>query len=104
MPTYSYECSKGHQFEVVQRMTDAPLKRCRVCRAKAQRLILASTFILKGAGWYSDGYSGKGSAGGSSEPSSARAGATSESSSSTSESSSKPSSGKGPSSSAAAAS
>jgi putative FmdB family regulatory protein len=56
MPTYEYECSKGHQFEVEQSMSEAPLKRCRVCRSKAKRLISASNFILKGGGWYSDGY------------------------------------------------
>ena len=56
MPTYEYECSKGHRFEVEQSMKDPALKRCKVCRAKAQRLISASNFILKGGGWYSDGY------------------------------------------------
>ena len=56
MPTYEYECSKGHQFEVEQSMSEAPLKRCRVCRSKVKRLISASNFILKGGGWYSDGY------------------------------------------------
>ena len=64
MPTYEYECTKGHTFEVVQRITDEPLKRCKVCRAKAQRLISASNFILKGGGWYSDGYSSSKSGGG----------------------------------------
>ena len=56
MPTYEYECSKGHRFEVEQSMRDPALKRCKMCRAKAQRLISASAFILKGGGWYSDGY------------------------------------------------
>jgi len=61
MPTYEYECTKGHTFEVVQRITEEPLKRCNVCRAKAHRLISAPRFILKGGGWYSDGYSSSGS-------------------------------------------
>jgi putative FmdB family regulatory protein len=56
MPTYEYECTKGHRFEVEQSMRDPALKRCKVCRSKAQRLISASSFILKGGGWYSDGY------------------------------------------------
>lgn len=81
MPTYSYECTKGHQFDAVQRMTDPPLKRCRMCRSKVQRLIVASTFILKGSGWYSDGYS-------------ARSQGSTDSSSNTSESSSKSSTSK----------
>jgi putative FmdB family regulatory protein len=56
MPTYEYECSKGHVFEVEQSITAEPLKRCKVCRAKVRRLISASHFILKGSGWYADGY------------------------------------------------
>lgn len=56
MPTYEYECSKGHRFEAEQSINDPALKRCRVCRSKVQRLISASAFILKGGGWYSDGY------------------------------------------------
>jgi putative FmdB family regulatory protein len=67
MPTYEYECSKGHQFEVEQRISDQPLKTCKVCRSKVRRLISATSFILKGSGWYSDGYSsskGNGSASG----------------------------------------
>jgi len=71
MPTYEYECTKGHQFEVEQSMHDPALKRCRICRSKAQRLISASSFILKGGGWYSDGYgsakSGSSSSSGSGE-------------------------------------
>jgi putative FmdB family regulatory protein len=57
MPTYDYECTKGHTFEVTQRISDPPLKRCKICRAKARRLISATGFILKGGGWYADGYS-----------------------------------------------
>lgn len=56
MPTYEYECTKGHRFEFEQSMHDPALKRCRICRSKVQRLISASAFILKGGGWYSDGY------------------------------------------------
>ena len=57
MPTYEYECTKGHRFEVQQRITEEPLQRCQQCRSKVQRLISASAFILKGDGWYADGYS-----------------------------------------------
>jgi putative FmdB family regulatory protein len=56
MPVYEYECTKGHQFEVEQRISDKPLARCKVCRAKARRLISRTSFVLKGGGWYSDGY------------------------------------------------
>ena len=56
MPTYEYECTKGHRFEVQQRITEEPLQRCQQCRSKVRRLISASAFILKGDGWYADGY------------------------------------------------
>ena len=63
MPTYEYECSKGHQFEVEQSINDAPLQRCKICRSKVHRLISAGHFILKGGGWYADGYGSKKSGG-----------------------------------------
>ena len=89
MPTYEYECSKGHTFEAVQRITEEPLQRCKVCRSKVKRLISASNFILKGGGWYSDGYN-------SAKASSSSSGGGSDStSSSTSSSSSKPASSTG---------
>ncbi len=56
MPTYEYECSNGHRFEVVQPITEDPLERCQDCSAQVRRLISAAAFILKGGGWYSDGY------------------------------------------------
>ncbi len=60
---------------MVQRITEEPLQRCKLCRAKAKRLISASNFILKGGGWYSDGYgapkaSSSSSSGGGSDSSS----------------------------------
>jgi putative FmdB family regulatory protein len=69
MPTYEYECSRGHLFEVVQRISDAPLTRCKLCRAKTHRLISAANFILKGGGWYADGYSSSSSSGSKKAPS-----------------------------------
>ena len=59
MPTYEYQCDKcGHEFEREQRITDDPIKTCPKCKApKAKRLISATSFVLKGSGWYSDLYS-----------------------------------------------
>ncbi len=90
MPTYEYECTQGHTFEVVQRITEDPLTRCQVCKAKAKRLISSANFILKGGGWYSDGYSASGSK--SKSPGSGDS-SSSDSSSSSSSSSSSDSSG-----------
>jgi|SRR5208337_371411 len=62
MPTYEYQCDKcGHEFEREQRITDDPIKTCPKCKApKAKRLISATSFVLKGSGWYSDLYSSSG--------------------------------------------
>lgn len=75
MPTYEYECTKGCHFEVEQSIKDDAFTTCRKAfcpqgkgGTKVRRLISASRFILKGSGWYSDGYSR--SSGGSSSGSS----------------------------------
>ena len=98
MPTYDYECTKGHQFEVEQRITEDPLTRCTICRSKVIRLISATTFILKGGGWYSDGYgsskaTGTSSSSEKSSDSSSAKSSSDSSSSSSSDSSSSSSSG-----------
>ena len=58
MPTYEYQCGKcGFEFEREQRITEDPIKTCPECRSrKVKRLLSASGFILKGGGWYADGY------------------------------------------------
>jgi putative FmdB family regulatory protein len=95
MPTYEYECSNGHQFETVQRITEEPLERCTICTAKATRLISQTNFILKGGGWYADGYGkSKGGKESSSSKSTSNESGKSDTSSTTSESSSKKSSAK----------
>jgi putative FmdB family regulatory protein len=75
MPTYEYGCEAcGKTWELEQRITEAPAKDCPSCgKAAAKRLISGGTFLLKGGGWYADGYgSSKGngkSEAGKSEPS-----------------------------------
>jgi putative FmdB family regulatory protein len=58
MPTYEYRCGAcGHEFEIEQRITADRLTDCPACKQpKLERLISASTFTLKGGGWYKDGY------------------------------------------------
>jgi putative FmdB family regulatory protein len=67
MPTYKYKCSDcGSEFEVVQKISDEPLKICEACgKSSVRRLLFASAFQLKGAGWYQTDY-GKSNAVGSS--------------------------------------
>lgn len=64
MPTYSYTCDAcKRDFEHEQRISEPALKKCPLCgKAKARRMISSGNFILKGGGWYSDGY-GSGSVG-----------------------------------------
>ena len=54
MPFYEYECpSCRHYAEVMQKISDAPLKKCPACgKAGFKRLISAPVFRLKGSGWY----------------------------------------------------
>jgi putative FmdB family regulatory protein len=59
MPIYEYACGAcGHQFEEWQKMSDKPIRVCPKCKAKkVEKMISATTFTLKGGGWYSDLYS-----------------------------------------------
>ena len=54
MPFYEYECQAcGHHHEAMQKMGEAPLRRCPHCgRSRLKRLISAPAFRLKGGGWY----------------------------------------------------
>jgi putative FmdB family regulatory protein len=53
MPTYDYECPKGHRFEVFQRMTDEPGADCPECGAPGKRKISGGAgFLFKGEGFY----------------------------------------------------
>ena len=59
MPTYGYRCSScGHEFEVLQKMSDAPLEKCPKCSAKLQKKVYAAGVIFKGSGFYSTDYKG----------------------------------------------
>jgi len=59
MPTYEYGCEAcGKGWELQQRITADPGKKCPHCgKMKARRLISSGNFILKGGGWYADLYS-----------------------------------------------
>lgn len=52
MPTYGYRCSRGHQFEVLQRIMDRPLTVCPECGAPATRVFYPVGVIFKGQGFY----------------------------------------------------
>src|SRR5450755_2443117 len=54
MPFYEYECAHCKLYkEVMQKVSDAPLKKCPSCgRSALKKLVSAPVFRLKGAGWY----------------------------------------------------
>jgi putative FmdB family regulatory protein len=56
MPVYEYRCENGHTFEVVQRMSDAPLSACTVCGAPVQRVFHPVAVHFKGSGFYNTDY------------------------------------------------
>lgn len=60
MPIYEYRCEKCGDFEVTQRITEDPLKKCPTCKRKVRKLISNTSFQLKGSGWYVTDYARKG--------------------------------------------
>ena len=54
MPFYEYECrSCGVETEVLQKISDKPLRKCEACGKSALvKLVSAPIFRLKGGGWY----------------------------------------------------
>jgi len=63
MPIYEYECSKcGKTFEVIQKISDKPLKKHERCGGNLTKLISAAAFQFKGTGWYVTDYARKGAA------------------------------------------
>lgn len=61
MPIYEYLCGRcGDRLEVLQRMNDKALVRCKKCGGRLEKLISASSFVFKGSGWYVTDYARKG--------------------------------------------
>jgi putative FmdB family regulatory protein len=59
MPTYEYRCGNGHEFEVVQRMTDDPVATCEVCGEPVDRVFRPVAVHFKGSGFYTTDYARK---------------------------------------------
>lgn len=70
MPIYEYKCDNGHVFDVIQKMTDEPLRECQECGAPAARVLSAPAIHFKGSGFHNTDYGtrkGGGGNGGASE-------------------------------------
>src|SRR6266851_884410 len=62
MPIYEYQCKKcGKTIEIIQKMSDKPLKKHEGCGGALTKLISASGFQFKGTGWYVTDYARKSS-------------------------------------------
>jgi len=60
MPIYEYKCTEcQHRLEKLQKMSDDPLKDCPECgKSSLTKLVSASSFKLKGTGWYETDFKG----------------------------------------------
>jgi putative FmdB family regulatory protein len=54
MPIYEYQCTAcGHTLEALQKMSEDALTLCPSCHKEAlEKLVSATSFQLKGTGWY----------------------------------------------------
>ena len=59
MPIYEYRCENGHNFDVMQKMTDSPVTECEVCGAPVQRVFHPVAIHFKGKGFYNTDYGTK---------------------------------------------
>jgi putative FmdB family regulatory protein len=59
VPVYEYECPECKKtFELEQKISEPARTECieKHCDGKVRRLIAGSSFVLKGSGWFRDGY------------------------------------------------
>jgi putative FmdB family regulatory protein len=56
MPIYEYRCEQGHNFEVMQRMSDDPVVSCETCAAPVERVFHPVAVHFKGSGFYNTDY------------------------------------------------
>jgi putative FmdB family regulatory protein len=57
MPTYEYQCPEGHEFELLQKMSEKPRAKCPVCGRVAIRKISGGAgLVFKGSGFYITDY------------------------------------------------
>ena len=60
MPIYEYLCTKCcARFEVVQKSSEARLRRCEKCGSPLKKLVSAPAIQFKGNGWYITDYAKK---------------------------------------------
>jgi putative FmdB family regulatory protein len=60
MPIYGYQCQAcGHEFELMQKMSDPAPTVCPTCgKTDVRKQLSAAGFQLKGSGWYATDFKG----------------------------------------------
>jgi putative FmdB family regulatory protein len=62
MPIYEYLCSQcNERHEVIQRLSEEPLKHCPKCGGDMRKLISSPAIQFKGSGFYKTDYPSSGS-------------------------------------------
>ena len=57
MPTYGYRCTHcNHTFEVVQKITDEPIRECEKCKGEVKRVLFPVGIVFKGSGFHVNDY------------------------------------------------
>jgi putative FmdB family regulatory protein len=63
MPIYGYRCGQcGHELEVLQSMSDPPLRACPECGGALSKMLYPVGVHFKGSGFYSTDYGKNGGA------------------------------------------
>ena len=89
MPVYAYKCkSCGHQLEVRQSFSDAPLSECPQCGGELRKKFNSVGVVFKGSGFYRNDSRASSSSSSASSSESSTSGTSSSSSASSSSSSS----------------
>jgi putative FmdB family regulatory protein len=61
MPIYEYRCMSCERVtEVIQRMGARAPGKCEHCDGKLEKLVSRTSFLLKGGGWFAEGYGNDG--------------------------------------------
>ena len=64
VPTYVYACREcDERLEIVQKMSDDPLKDCPKCPGSLRKVLFAPAVVYKGSGFYTTDYKKNGSGG-----------------------------------------
>ena len=61
MPLYEYQCVECGRFEIIHKVSDAPLSACPKCGREVHKLPSAPAIQFKGTGWYITDYARKSS-------------------------------------------